>query len=262
MLDDARLTASFDAMIRAIPAPPIAMHEIRHRMKLAQKVHRRGRGSERIALATAAAVAIALVALPAVSPGVVQTIEQRYAAALQRLGGIAPPPAPKALLSKLSSQNTSLAAAQSRVSFTIVPPLGLPSDVTSSKIVTTATGVYSKATRVWQPGPPEVYFVYHRSGGRQFALRANKYDPQGEMPAKFMFEARDPGPDGRPVLVKHEQFAWRNGDQELTITQSQDVNAREIEAIRVAMHGIVLPRRNLHAPEHGSTSTLHVLPHP
>ncbi|MDQ6929200.1 MAG: hypothetical protein M3126_00860 [Candidatus Eremiobacteraeota bacterium] len=261
MFDDARLGASFEAMIRAIPAPPVALREIQSRMTLTPQATRSGLSFTQIALATAASVVVAITVLPSVSLGVVQTVEQRYAAALRALGGIAPPPAPKALISKLSSQNATLARAQARVSFTIVAPKGLPADITSSKILTTETGIYAKDTRGWQTGPAEVNFVYNRSGSRMFALRAERYDPQGEMPGKYMFEARDPGPDGRPVLVKHEQFAWRNGDQEMTITQSEDISASEIETIRVAMRGVPLPRRELHAPDRGSNFKVHVLPH-
>lgn len=76
----------------------------------------------------------------------------------------------------------------------------VPADV---DIRTTPTGVYSKETHAWRVGPPEVTFVYRRAGGREFVLIADRYDPHGEQPPKYMFEAKNPTADGRPVLVKH-----------------------------------------------------------
>jgi hypothetical protein len=35
-------------------------------------------------------------------------------------------------------------------------------------------------------------------------------------------------------------FAWRNGNQEMSIVQDANIGATEVEAIRVAMHGIPL----------------------
>jgi hypothetical protein len=107
-----------------------------------------------------------------------------------------------------------------------------------------------------------VSFSYRRADGRGFLLIADRYDPQGERPSKYMFEAMAPAPDGRPVLVKHERFAWRNGNQIMTAVEGHDISAREIDAIRVAMHGTAVPRRNLHAPESGTSLKLRLITKP
>ncbi|MEO6835635.1 MAG: hypothetical protein ABI231_06990, partial [Candidatus Tumulicola sp.] len=185
--------------------------------------------------------------------------EERYRTALQALGGIAAPAAPASLKSSLKSQTVTLATAQSRVRFTIVPPAGLPKDVVSEKIVTTPTGVFSKATHAWRVGSPALTFTYRRAGGNTFVLLADRYDPQDGLPPKYMFEALDPAPDGRPVLVKHEHFAWRNGSQVMSVNAGEGLSAAEIGSIRLAMHGVALLRRELHAPSSGTSGKLYRL---
>ncbi|MBC5829052.1 MAG: hypothetical protein GIW98_02535 [Candidatus Eremiobacteraeota bacterium] len=78
-----------------------------------------------------------------------------------------------------------------------------------------------------------------------------------------MFEAKDDAaPNGHPLLERHEHFAWRNGNQVMSVSEGEGISATEIEAIRVAMHGDVLPRRELHAPDSGRSFELHVIPKP
>jgi len=257
MFTDERISTALEAMIRGINPPPVPLSEIQRKIPRAQAAPRNASLYARVALGTAAAIAITVIALPSISPAFVQTIGDRYRAALQALGGIAPPPAPKTLVSALSSQDATLATAQSRVHFTIVPPAGLPKDAASAKIWTTPTGVYSKASHTWRMGSPAVTFFYQRAKGRSFPLIADRFDPQVGMPGKYMFEARDPRPDGRPVLVKHERFVWRNGNQVMEAIEGDGINASEIETIRAAMHGIALPRRELHAPDSGTNSKLY-----
>jgi hypothetical protein len=262
MFADARIKSALETLIDDIAAPPAPLAEIQRLISLPHpRVSRRPRYT-RVAMAFAAAIVLAIVALPAISPALVQTIEARYRAALQALGGTAPPPAPKSLVSSLTSQRATLETAQSRVSFTIVPPAGLPAGIESAKILTTPTGVYSKATHSWRVGSPAVTFSYHRSGGRSFILMADRFDPKNGPPPKYLFEALDPTPDGRPVIVKHENFAWRNGDQIMTAVEGEGVSAAEIETIRGAMHGIALPGRNLHAPSVGTQSKLYRITRP
>jgi hypothetical protein len=143
----------------------------------------------------------------------------------------------------MRSQIGSLATAQSRVHFTIVPPAGLPNDVTSATISTTPTAVYSKATRSWHVGPPDIQFSYHRSGGRFFFLIANRFDPQSCPPAKYTFDADGRSADGHRIVVKRRHFVWRNGDQVMDANEDEDIRASEIETIRTAMHGVALPQR-------------------
>lgn len=253
MFADARIRAALHAMIRGIDAPPVPLPHIQRKLSQPQPSLRYTSRYLRLTIATVAVMAVLVVALPSISPALVQSIEARYRAALQAMGGIAPPPAPESLVSALSPQNATLATAQSRVRFTIVPPAGLPNDIASEKIQTTPTGVYSKITRSWRVGSPVVSFFYRRAGGRSFMLIADRFDPQSQLPSKYMFEAKDPAPDGRPVLVKHEMFAWRNGNQIMTVVEGRGISGSEIKAIRAAMHGVVLAQRGLHVPASGTS---------
>ncbi|HEV7180583.1 MAG TPA: hypothetical protein VGN11_11985 [Candidatus Baltobacteraceae bacterium] len=262
MYTDARIKTALEILFQAIDAPPVSLADIRRKISQPQPVVRHAPPYARLAFAAAAVIAALVVTLPSMSPAFVETIEARYRAALQALGGIAPPSAPQSVIAKLVPQITTLAAAQSRVRFTIVPPSGLPSDVVSSAIQTTPEGVYSKETRSWRVGSSDVIFAYRRAGGREFILLADHYDAHGELPSKYMFEAKNPTAGGRPVLVKHEQFAWRNGDQLMTATEGSQISAAEILAIQTAMHGIAVPRRELHTPETGMTMKLRVFKKP
>lgn len=92
---------------------------------------------------------------------------------------------------------------------------------------------------------------------------ADRFDPQSGFPPKYMFEAKDDAaPSGHPVLVKHEHFAWRNGNQVMSVSEGDGISAKQIEAIQVAMHGVVLHRRELHAPDSGTSFELHVIRKP
>lgn len=131
-----------------------------------------------------------------------------------------------------------LEAAQRRVSFRIVPPAGLPPDVTRERIWTTPTLVYSKVTHRWSKGDAVVTFSFDRLRGRTFTLLAERFDPRFGPPPAYVFE--DDSTGGR-MLVKHRHFAWRNGDQMMSANQDQTIGAAEIEAVRKAMAGIPLP---------------------
>lgn len=262
MFTDERLIAALTAMVRGIDTPPAPLHEIQQKIARSDAAPPRPSRNLRPALAIAAAVAVLVAAFPSTSLGLVQTIEARYRSALQAMGGIAPPSAPKALVSTLTPQIATLASAQSRVGFTITPPAGLPHDVVSARIHTIPTGIYSKITRSWKTGPSEVTFTYRRSGGRSFDLLADRFDPQAGLPSKYLFEALDPAPDGRPVIVKHERFAWRNGNQVMTAIAAESLSASEIQAIRIAMRGVALPRRNPHLPGAGTSLKLYRITRP
>lgn len=262
MSTDVRIKRAVDAMMHAIEAPAVPLAAIREKMREAPLRLEQPRRNGRFAVAAAVAAAALISMLPLISPAVMQGLEARYRAALQALGGIAPPPAPRALISQLKSQTVTLAQAQSRVSFAIVLPSGLPKDVVSSKIVVTPTGIYSKQTNSWRIGPSEVTFAYRRAGSREFLLQAARYDANAEKPGKYVFEARDPMPNGRPVLVKHERFAWRNGDQLMLAVEGPDISASEIRSIQAAMHGVPVLRRELHAPDTSPANTLRMVVRP
>lgn len=262
MFTDAQISAALETMIHGIDPPPVPLPDIRRKMSQSQPVLRYASRSVRLAIATAAVIAIIVVTFPSNSAALVQNVEARYRAALQAMGGIAPPPAPESLVSALSQQSATRAAARSRVPFTVIPPAGLPNDIVSAKIQTVPTGVYSRATHSWRVGRPAVTFIYRRTGGRSFDLIADRFDPQSESPSKYIFEAKEPGPDGRPVLVKHEHFAWRNGSQIMTAVEGGGISASEIAAIRIAMHGVALPRREPRAPESGTSLKLYLITKP
>lgn len=77
-----------------------------------------------------------------------------------------------------------------------------------------------------------------------------------------LFEAMNPGPDGQAVIVKHEHFAWRNGNQIMTATEGSGISAAEITAIRAAMRGVALRERELHGPTSGTSSKLYLVAKP
>ena len=85
---------------------------------------------------------------------------------------------------------------------------------------------------------------------------AEQFNQQDGLQPKYMFEADGLASNGRPILVKHEHFAWRNGNQVMMATQSDGISALEIEAIQAAMRGVALPQREPHAPDTGTTMKL------
>lgn len=259
MFTDARITAALQTMVHGIDAPTVPLSEIQRKISQPQPVQRHSSRYSIIGTAAAAA-ALLVVAFPSIAPGFVQSVEARIAAVLQWQP---PPPPPQWLTSAMSSQTATLATAQSRVPFKIVPPAGLPADIVSAKILTTSTVLYSKATHSWRKGTPDVAFTYRRADGRSFTLLADQFDPQAGPPPKYMFQDMGPAPDGRPVLVKHEHFAWRNGNQVMTVSEDDNISAREIEGIRVAMGGVALPRAETRRALDSRTSIkLHLIPKP
>lgn len=259
---DARIGEALDSWMEGIDIPPVRLEEIQHRV-----AHPSERATHtnvlRVGIWAAAAAMLVCIALPALSPAFVQNLDARYRAALQALGGIAPPPVPvpRSLVSQLRPHLASLAAAQSQVNFMITPPVGLPYDVVSSALYVVPLGAYSRTTQSWKAGQMHVTFTYRRRDGREFTLGAARYDPNAP-PAKYLFEAKDPAPDGRPVIVRHEQSAWRNGDQLMTVTQGSGISAPEIAAIRSAMRGAPVAMRDLHAPSARGPATFQVIPKP
>jgi len=258
MFADARIASDLQTIARSIQVPPVPYADIHSGMA------RESRVAQRRALRYAAIVAIFFVVLgaglTAISSGSVRSLDARIAAAL---GGWPPPPPPEAVLSALSSRSGTLADAQSRVPFRIVRPTGLPSDVASMKISTTPTGIFVKATHAWHVGTAHVTFAYDRFGGRSFSLIADRFDPQSGPAPKYIFEDKGVSADGNPILVKHENFVWRNGDQVTSAVESDGTSSREIEAIRDAMHGIPMPQTETRGTfRHGSTEKLYKIPGP
>lgn len=246
MYADARLSTAMDSMIRGIDAPAVPMTAIRARMAapLSIPLVPRRIPFGRYALASTALLALFSAAFPKTSLAVVNRFEtivvDSYAAAgrmVHRLTGwTAPPPPPKALDAAQKSEQLSLAAAQRKVDFTIVPPAGVPSDAALVRVATMPSLVYDYKTRVWSKGAPALSFEFRRSQGRTFSLMAQVDDPRVDIPGKFVW-AVDEVPGGKVVMVKHEHFAWKNGDQMMSAEEDTGITAAEIRAIRDAMHG-------------------------
>jgi hypothetical protein len=257
MFTEARIAAGLDAMLRQIDVPPVPLAQIRERGSRKRFAWRK---RERILWpAAAAAAALLLVfAAPTVAPGFVQSVEAQIEALLRwKL----PPPAPKSVWSAMRPVEVTLAAARSRVPFTLVLPTGLPPDVVSREIYLASPGVYSKATRSWSVGEPMTTFVYRRENGTSFSLRANRFDALAEPPSKYIFEDMDRMRNGHEVIVRHNVFTWRNGDQAMGAVEGEGISATEIVAIRTAMHGI--PIAGVYRPPgQGSTETQFRIPGP
>lgn len=254
MFTDARIAAALDTMLAGIEVPPIPLAQIRQ--KTAQSRPTPDLTSRFYLPAVAGAAAALLVfALPAVAPGFTQTVQAEIEAILHWKP---PSPAPKSVASAMRSQTGSLAAAQARVSFKIVPPRGLPKNVVAENIVTTPTGVYSKITHSWSVGSPAVTFVYGRADGRTFMLMAHRFDPREGSPSEYIFEDMDRMENGREVIVRRESFTWRNGDQSMSAVASEGITASEIAGIRNAMDGIAVP--GIWPPRDGTVENQYRIP--
>ncbi len=260
MLADDRIKSALSAMIDHIDPPAVPMRRIQNLIDKPSAGMHRFPANFRAGVAAAALIVAVAAAVPASSLGLVQSIEARYRAALQALGGSAPPPAPKSISSALTSTTKTLQSAQAQVPFTIVPPAGLPRDASAPAIRTAPTGIYVKAKSAWHVGSRDVTFSYHRSDGRRFMLLADRFDRSVGPPTRYMFEALDPGAQGRPVIVKHLHFAWRNGDQVMSATAGEGISASEIEHIRAAMHGIALRPGDPHAPNSAKYEKMYRIP--
>ena len=252
MLRDAEISAGLRAMLNRIEAPPVALGAIHARMSRTPRREPR-RGGFHFAL-TAAVVALAIVALPTVAPGLTQSIEAQIEAILRWKP---PPPAPVSVESAMHSHYGTLAQAQTRAGFAIVPPAGLPKDVVSEEIATTPTGIYSRVTRSWSVGSPAVWFVYHRRGGESFTLLADRFDSREGAPSKYVF--LDEGVrNGHEMLKRYETFSWRNGDQVMSAAAGEGLAAAEIERIRSAMRGTPIP--GVWPPQPGSIEKQYRMP--
>jgi hypothetical protein len=253
MVADSELSNSFESMLESIDVPETPIARIHERMHAGVPPQR-----TRFAIPAAVAAAIAIViAVPMLAPAVTQTLEQKIAAILHW----SPPPVkpPPSLYQAMKPQTVSLEEAQKRVNFTIVPPQGVPSDATGPSITVGPTGFYSRTTRTWSSGPAVVMFSYKRSDGRTFLVSASGASDESAWvgpPSKYMFEDRGVDKAGNPILVRHERFVWKNGDQRMTIIADEGITAAEILAIQSAMHGIPIP--GVWPPKHGADVMMRV----
>lgn len=238
MYGDARLSAAMESMLGGTDAPPAPMSAIRVRMAAPiVPAARRSNHVARYALAAAAAIVLFFAIFPKASLALFERIVvNSYAAAHRLMDWTPPPPPPKALDEAQRSQQLSLAAAQAKVDFTIVPPAGLPPDAVFTGIDTMPALIYDKAKRVWSKSAPALQFDYKRSGGRTFSISAEKDDPRTGPYGKYMWHVDDL-PGGKVAMTKHARFIWKNGDQMMSAIEDDGISAAEILAIRAAMHG-------------------------
>lgn len=237
MLTDKQIANRLNDMIAAIEAPAPPVSELLARASRVEEPQLSYSANSIRGMAVAAAIVLALIltAMPIVAPGIVQTLQARLTQLVQ---WTPPPRAPKSVDSAIVSHTVNLRQAQRLVRFQIVPPTGLPRDAVLESIVATPVAVYSNVTHSWSVGPPSLTFSYRRAGGRKFALRAEDYDPRTGPPPKYIFDADEIGPNGLPK--RYRNFAWRNGDQEISILEDANIDSSEISAIRTAMHGTPL----------------------
>lgn len=237
MFNETGIADALERMLAGIVPPAVPVAEIRRRIAAPQRRQR----VHFFLPATAAAIALVL-ALPRIAPGVTQTIEERVEAIVH---WTPPPPAPASVETAMRSKPGTLAQAQSRVAFRIVPPAGLPKDIVSQRIVTTPTGVYSNTTHRWSVGKPAVWFIFRRANGESFSLLADRFDPRVGPPSKYIFDFDERDAHGMPV--RHEKFTWQNGDQVMSAVAGEELSATEIAAIRTAMHGAAVISADQHA---------------
>ncbi len=235
MYDNARIAAAFESLLGATSAPPAPLSRIRERLAAPQPARSSHRWGFAITAAAAAAIALAL---PRVAPALTDAIEAQIQ---QILHWRPPPPAPRRVWSAMRPQTVSLAQAQSRADFTIVPPTGLPRDVVSETVATRSPGLYSKTTHSWSVGKPAVLFTYRRFDGRSFTLDAIRYDSREAPPAKYIFEDMDRKVNGRELILRRDAFTWRNGDQTMGVIADEGITDAEAIAIRTAMGGVAIP---------------------
>ncbi len=233
MLSDQTLRTSIIAMLDDISAPPAPTAAILAAAATPAVVRAKSLHA-RYAVAAAAAIAL-IFTLPGVSPAVVASLGTAYQAIVR--GIYFEPRIPRVLFKQLTPDVATLARAQTTVPFTIVQPMGLPVDVVSSKITTASSGIYNSITHTWKKADPYLSFTYKRRDGRVFRLLAERADPRMKHGALYIEEPADTG----KRIIRHRNFVWRNGDQQISVAAGPDLSAREITTILVAMHGIPLP---------------------
>jgi hypothetical protein len=243
MFDDRRIQTSAATMLAQVSVPPLPSQAIQRRIAQARTP---AASRPRFYPAAIAAAAVIALLVPAVVPGLAQTLGGGIQALLH---WVPPPPAPKQVLQAMQPQPVTLEEAQARVAFTIVPPAGLPPDVTVETIVTAVPGVFSRSNASWSVGAALVGFNYRRSNGRAFTLMASAYDPREAPPTKYVFEDMDTTRNGHESMVRREHYTWRNGAQVISAIAGEGISAREIVAIRDAMHGV--PVREVWPPRNG-----------
>ncbi|HEV2740258.1 MAG TPA: hypothetical protein VGU66_16880 [Candidatus Elarobacter sp.] len=229
--------------------PPVDLAAIRRRMNALSERPFGRPVRARLALASAAAI-IAGLFLTTASPALMQSVEERYAAALHAagIGPRIPTALPQDVRSVINPSQVSLATAKQRANFVLVPPIGLPHDIANRRIFTAPLAVWSKQENAWSADGVQVTFGYVRRDGRAFDIIADRYSALSLPAPRYIYNVDDVPRTGKPNLRdRGENFVWRNGDQMVHMVASAAISAGEIDRIRAAMHGIPLPRYDGHS---------------
>ena len=244
MFDDARAHAEIRSSLMNAAVPPIDLAAIRRRMNARSERPLRRPMSARIAVASAAVIIAGLFLTPA-SPALMQSIEERYAAALHAagIGPRIPTALPQDVRSATNPSQVSLARAKQQANFVLVAPIGLPRDIVNRRIFAAPLAVWSKQENAWSTDGVQVTFAYVRRDGRAFDIIVDRYSPLSVPAPRYIYDTDDAALDGKPdPRGGGENFVWRNGDQVVHVVASAAISADEISQIRAAMHGIPLPR--------------------
>jgi hypothetical protein len=247
MFDESRLQFAVRGALIRTTVPPIDLAEIRRRRSVKREERHAGRRRRYAGIAAAAAaVVVASALLAARAPALVQSLEERYRAALiaAGIGSGAPAPMPESMRKAIIQSEVSLSQAQQRANFVIVSPVDLPHDVVRGKILVAPLAVWLKQTKAWSFDGLQVTFSYVRKDGRAFDIIADRYSTLNGPEPRYLYDSDSAGgvsANGRPIIKRYENFVWRNGDQELRAVADSTISAREIESMRIAMHGVLLP---------------------
>jgi hypothetical protein len=250
MLTDAQLRDAAETMMRSGSIPAVPIEAIRSRIiRKTSSPKEIVRPRRRLALVAA----ILLIAVPAIAYSAA-SYYTRSRAALQSHGGWAPPPPPAGF--RLNVHRVTLAQARSAARFALIPPRGLPAGTMLLKIYMGPIGLYDRTARKWIIGPDENVFRYRRTDGRIFDVIVEPYDRR-IIPGRYVFEDRGPDAKGNPILVRHENIAWVNGNQ---VTFVSDGEALDMQGALAMMNRMGGKRLNLPWPELHSHGTLRVIP--
>lgn len=227
--------------IGGVEVPAVNLARIRAKMS---EPKARPRTSYVWAALAAAGLAVALLVTPA---GAMQGIGARFNAALRAIGVMPPPRPPAKIIRTLLAltHRVDIAQARKQVAFALVAPSGLPRGVTLQSIVIGTPASFSARTHGWALNAQYVQFNYRRAPGGEFSIMAQRYDPTRRLSA-YMWEPLEDASgnpvirSGRPVLLRHDWLHWRNGNQLMDAITSGAITAREIAAVRDAMHGVPL----------------------
>lgn len=245
MFNEGRMQFEVREILMNATVPPIDLVEIRRRMDMQHEQPSAGRLYARVGVAAAVVVMLGMF-LASRSPALMQSLAERYRAALTAagIGSGVPAPLPDAMRNAISQSQVSLSEAQHRANFTVVAPEGLPHDIVSRKILVAPLAVWLRQTNAWSFDGMQVTFAYARADGRTFDIIADRYSALSGPQPRYMYDSdtfQGLSRNGKPIMKRYENFVWRNGDQELRVVADPTISAREVESIRVAMHGVPLP---------------------